>query len=99
MHVIQVGFNMNSIYDKYEDKIVRMGRNLITLAEKNQIFPKDDEMWNAAVTAGNKLVTLGTTWTSFKSFDDLNDKETEAVYTYLDEYGIEHPSIPIEDLV
>ena len=51
------------------------------------------------MTAGNKLVTLGTTWTNFKSFDDLNDKETEAVYTYLDEYGIEHPSIPIEDIV
>ena len=24
------------------------------------------------------------------------DMETEAVYTYLDEYGIDHPSIPIE---
>lgn len=85
-----------SIYSRNEDKIVRMGRNLITLAEKNELFPKNDELWNAAVTAGNKLVTIGTTWTSFKSFSDLTDMETEAVYTYLDEYGIDHPSIPIE---
>ena len=30
---------MDSIYDRYEDKIVRMGRNLITMCEKNEIFP------------------------------------------------------------
>ena len=46
-----------------------MGRNLITLAEKNEIYPKDDLLWNAAVTAGNKLVSLGTTWSNFKSFE------------------------------
>lgn len=76
-----------------------MGRNLITLAEKNEIYPKDDLLWNAAVTAGNKLVSLGTTWSNFKSFEDLNDNETKVVYKYLDKYGLEHPSIPIEDLV
>ena len=76
-----------------------MGRNLITLAEKNEIYPKDDLLWNAAVTAGNKLVSLGTTWSNFKSFEDLNDNETKVVYNYLDKYGLEHPSIPIGDLV
>jgi len=89
---------MQSIYEKHEEKIVRMGRNLITLAEKNEIYPKDDLLWNAAVTAGNKLVTLGTTWSNFKSFEDLNDNETKVVYNYLDKYGLEHPPIPIEDL-
>ena len=96
MHVIQVGSNMSSIYDKYEDKIVRMGRNLITLAETNELFPDNDELWNAAVTAGNKLVTVGMTYTRFNDFSDLTDKETEAVYTYLDKYGIEHPSVPMD---
>ena len=95
MHTQRVDINM-SIYTRNGEKIVRMGRNLITLAEKNELFPKNDELWNAAVTAGNKLVTIGTTWTRFKDFSDLNDKETEAVYTYLDEYGIDHPSIPID---
>ena len=37
-----------------EEKFVRMGRNLITLCELNKLYPKNDEMWNAAVTAGNK---------------------------------------------
>ena len=90
---------MQSIYEKHEEKIVRMGRNLIiTLAEKNEIYPKDDLLWNAG-DWGNKLVSLGTTWSNFKSFfEDLNDNETKVVYNYLDKYGLEHPSIPIEDL-
>ena len=81
-------------------QVVKLGRELITNCENGTLFAGNDdesyELWNAAVTAGNKLVTIGTTWTSFKSFSDLNDMETEAVYTYLDEYGIDHPSIPIE---
>ena len=40
-----------NVYENFvndnEEKIVRMGRNLITLAEKNELYPKDDEMWNA----------------------------------------------------
>ena len=83
-----------------EQAYVNLGRKLITLCENNELYNGKDEesleLWNAAVTAGNKLVTIGTTWTSFKSFSDLNDLETEAVYTYLDDYGIDHPSIPIE---
>ena len=31
------------------------------------------------VTAGNKLVTYGTTWTRFKSVDDLTQLEKEVV--------------------
>ena len=66
---------MDSIYEKYEERIVRMGRNLITLCEKNELYPKDDTMWNAAVTAGNKLVTIGMTYSRFKDTSDLNHNE------------------------
>lgn len=83
---------MDSIYDRYEDKIVRMGRNLITLCERNELFPKNDEMWNAAVTAGNKLVTINTTY-GMKSLSELKTKEAKAVSHYLDKYGLDHEAI------
>ena len=57
-----------------EEKFVRMGRNLITLCELNKLYPKNDEMWNAAVTAGNKLVTINTTY-GMKSLSELKDNE------------------------
>lgn len=85
---------MDSIYDRYEDRIVRMGRNLITMCEKNEIFPKNDEMWNAAVTAGNKLVTINTTY-GMKSLSELKTKEAKAVSHYLDKYGLDHEAIPM----
>ena len=78
-----------------EEKIVRMGRNLITLCELNKLYPKDDDMWNAAVTAGNKLVTTGTTWSRFQGAEDLNDLEKKAVQFYLDKYGLDHEAIPM----
>ena len=83
---------MDSIYDRYEDKIVRMGRNLITMCEKNEIFPKNDEMWNAAVTAGNKLVTINTTY-GMKSLSELKDNEKKAVYHYISKYGLDHEAV------
>ncbi|MBF84000.1 MAG: hypothetical protein CL489_05930 [Acidobacteria bacterium] len=72
----------------YEDdnqvrKIVEIGRNLVTLCEENLLYAKNDLMWNAAVTAGNKLVTVGMTWTRFTSLADLNKNETKALYKYL----------------
>ena len=73
-----------------EEKIVRMGRNLITLCELNKLYPKDDDMWNAAVTAGNKLVTTGTTWSRFQGADDLTKLERKAVQFYLDKYGLDY---------
>ena len=83
---------MDSIYDRYEDKIVRMGRNLITMCEKNELFPKNDEMWNAAVTAGNKLVTINTTY-GMKSLSELKDNEKKAVYHYISKYGLDHEAV------
>ena len=53
---------MNSKYSYYDDspqvkQFVKLGRELISLAEENKLYPEDDALWNAAVTAGNKLVT------------------------------------------
>jgi frataxin-like iron-binding protein CyaY len=75
---------MNAIEKTY----VELGRKLITLCEKNEIFNGQDEesltLWNAAVTAGNKMTTFGTTWTRFKSTEDLSEIEKTAVLKYLD---------------
>ena len=89
---------MKSIYENFnghEEKIVRMGRNLITLCEQNKLFPKNDEMWNAAVTAGNKLVTIGLPYSRFKSMKDLSSKESKAVLHYLNKYGLDQRAIPM----
>ena len=70
-------------------KIVKMGRELITLCEKNELYPKDDLMWNAAVTAGNKMGTAGTAgWACrFKDVNSLTDLERKAVLGYLEQKG------------
>jgi len=71
-----------------EKAYVELGRKLITLCENNEIFNGQDEesltLWNAAVTAGNKMITFGTTWTKFKSTEDFNEIEKTAVLRYLD---------------
>lgn len=66
-----------------EDGYIKLGRKLIDLAEENQIYPKDDHMWNCAVTAGNKMITVGTTWTQFKSLRDLSNDEKSAVLGFI----------------
>jgi frataxin-like iron-binding protein CyaY len=72
-----------------EKTYVELGRTLITLCEKNEIFNGQDEesltMWNAAVTAGNKMCTYGTTWSKFKSTEDLSEIEKKAVLQYLNQ--------------
>ena len=70
-------------------KIVKMGRELITLCEKNELSPKDDLRWNAAVTAGNKMGTAGTAgWACrFKDVNSLTDLERKAVLGYLEQKG------------
>jgi len=70
-----------------EKAYVDLGRKLITLCENNEIFNGQDEesltLWNAAVTAGNKMTTFGTTWTKFKSTEDFSEIEKTAVLRYL----------------
>ena len=68
-------------------KIVSMGREIITLCEKNELYPKDDELWNAAVTAGNKMVTTGTPWSRFKDTSSLTELEKKALIGYLEQKG------------
>lgn len=71
-----------------EKAYVDLGRKLITLCENNELFNGQDEesltLWNAAVTAGNKFITFGTTWTQFKSHEDLSAIEKKAVLKYLE---------------
>lgn len=68
-------------------KIVKIGREMITLCEENKLFPKDDLLWNAAVTAGNKMVTAGTTWSRFEDVGSLTPDEKKALLGYLDLRG------------
>lgn len=72
----------------YEDspkvkKIIEIGRSMITLAEKNEVFADDDELWNACVCAGNKLTTFGTTW-GLQSIKELKRIEQKALLKFLE---------------
>ena len=68
-------------------KIVSMGREIITLCENNKLYPKDDALWNAAVTAGNKMVTTGTPWSRVKETSSLTELEKKALIGYLEQKG------------
>lgn len=65
-----------------------LGRKIIQECENNTIFPNDDEesltLWNAAVTAANKFMTFGMTWSKFTGIDDLSAVEKLAVKKYLE---------------
>ena len=83
---------MNSKYSYYDDspqvkQFVKLGRELISLAEENKLYPEDDALWNAAVTAGNKLVTAGTPWARFKDTNCLSKLEKQALLGYLEQKG------------
>jgi|TARA_A200000159_G_C7331025_1_gene342929 hypothetical protein len=65
-------------------QLVQIGRTMIALCEKNELFPDDDAMWNAAVVCGNKLTTIGTTWSRINSIADLQPIERKALQTYLE---------------
>tara|TARA_B110000483_G_C17862628_1_gene414783 strand:+ start:340 stop:627 length:288 start_codon:yes stop_codon:yes gene_type:complete len=86
--VLNAGKNMSYYGDSPSVmKIVKMGRDMISLAEENKLYPKDDELWNAAVTAGNKMVTAGTTYTRFIGPSSLTKNERTALLGYLDLRG------------
>jgi len=69
-------------------QVVRLGQELITNCENGTIFAGNDdksyELWNAAVTAGNKMTTFGMVWSNFKSMKQLNKIQSKAVLEYLD---------------
>ena len=83
---------MKDTFSYYDDsptikKIVEIGRDLISLCEQNKLYPKDDSLWNAAVTAGNKMVTAGTPWTRFQDTNCLSKLEKQALLGYLEQKG------------
>ncbi len=81
----------DSIYTSPESQmaIVKMGREIITMCEVGELHAGNDEeslqLWNAAVTAGNKMTTIGLTYSRFNSVDDLTPLEKKAVLTYVKE--------------
>ena len=64
-------------------KLVKLGREMITQAEENKVFAKDDAKWNTCVVAGNRLTTIGTTY-GIQSVKDLKTNEREVVLEFLD---------------
>lgn len=66
-----------------EEGIIKLGRKLIDLCEENKLYPKDDHLWNCAVTAGNKMVTVGTVWNRFTDFSSLSKDEVKAVLGFI----------------
>ena len=70
-------------------QVVRLGQELITACENGTLFAGNDdesyELWNAAVTAGNKMTTYGMVWSNFKSLSQLDKVQKKAVVTYLNQ--------------
>jgi|TARA_B100001093_G_C25936776_1_gene639168 hypothetical protein len=64
-------------------KLVKLGREMITQAEENKVFAKDDAKWNTCVVAGNRLTTIGTTW-GLQEIKDLKKSEREIILEFLD---------------
>ena len=74
--------------DNIERQYVQLGRKIITQCENNEIFAEDEEntlrLWNAAVTCANKLISYNTTWSNFKSLEDLTELERTALRMFLE---------------
>ena len=79
----------NSIYTSPESqmKIVKLGREIITACEMGELHAGNDEdslrLWNAAVTAGNKMTTIGLTYSRLNGISDLTKTEQTAVQEFL----------------
>lgn len=67
-----------------EKRIVELARSMMHEVEEKNMFCDNDELWNAAMSAGNKMVTIGLPWSRFKGVGDLNTKEQRAVKMFLD---------------
>lgn len=66
-----------------EQKLVEIGRELMTLAEEHLIYKDNDELWNAALTAGSKLTTVGSIFSRFNGLEDLDKNEKKVLRDYL----------------
>lgn len=67
-----------------EKQIVELARSMMHEVEEQNMFCNNDEMWNAAMSAGNKMVTIGLPWSRFNNVGDLTNKEQRAVKMFLD---------------
>jgi len=76
---------MKSYYDlsPAEAKLVEIGRELMTLAEEHIIYKDNDELWNAAVSAGEKLTTVGSIFSRFNGIQDLTTVEKKVLRDFL----------------
>lgn len=83
---------MNRVGEYYAEdpkvmQVVRLGQELINNCENGTIFNGNDddsyELWNAAVTAGNRMTTFGMVWSNFKSIKQLSKIESKALIQYL----------------
>jgi hypothetical protein len=80
-------------YESYEDnphiqKLIKLGRDMIQACEYDNIFKEDDAKWNACVTAGNKLTTVGTVW-GIQTLEELSLFEREIVTEYMNEHRVQ----------
>ena len=50
-----------------EKRIVEIARNMMREVEENRLFQDDDDLWNAAMSAGNKMVTIGLPFSRFNN--------------------------------
>lgn len=66
-----------------QKKIIEIARNMMLEVEEHRLFANDDEMWNAAMSAGNKMVTVGLPYSRFEKIQDLNAKEQRALSHFL----------------
>ena len=66
-----------------QQALVNIGRELMTLAEEHLIYKDNDELWNAAITAGSKLTTTGSIYSRFNGLEDLNNAEKKVLRDYL----------------
>lgn len=66
-----------------EKQIVELARSMMYEVEERNMFSDNDEMWNAAMSAGNKMVTIGLPFSRFEGVSDLTSKEQRAVKMFL----------------
>jgi hypothetical protein len=66
-----------------EQRLVNIGRELMTLAEEHIIYRDNDELWNAAISAGSKLTTVGSIFSRFNGIDDLDTVEKKVLREFL----------------
>lgn len=66
-----------------QQKLVEIGRELSTLAEEHLIYRDNDALWNAALSAGSKLTTVGTIFTRFNGLEDLTENEKHVLREFL----------------